>query len=75
MEALVNEDRIFDKLDEIQTQNIETLVALSKLEEQIKGIPDHESRIRALEQWRWGLVGVTSLLTTGFTWYSTTRGA
>lgn len=46
-----------------------------RIEEQMKGLPDHESRIRALEQWKWGLLGVSGLLTTGFTFYASTKGA
>ncbi len=57
MEAELNEERIYTKLDEIQAQNTQALVALGKLEEQIKEIPDHRARIRALEQWRWMVVG------------------
>lgn len=45
-----------------------------RIEEQTKALADHETRIRALEAWRWGLVGVTGLLTTGFTLYSATKG-
>lgn len=45
-----------------------------RIEEQTRAIADHETRIRTLEAWRWGLVGVTGLLTTGFTFYSATKG-
>lgn len=71
----MNEDRILDKLERIDDQGAQALVEIGKLQEQIKALPDHETRIRALEQWRWGLVGATTLLTTGFTWYSSTKGA
>ena len=71
----MNEDRILDKLDEIGAQGAETLVEIGKLQEQVKALPDHETRIRTLEQWRWGLVGVSGLLTTGFTWYTTAKGS
>lgn len=70
----MNEDRILDKLDEIQTQGSQALIEISKLQEQIKAVPDHENRIRALEQWRWGLVGVSGLLVTGFTTYASAKG-
>lgn len=53
----MNEERIYTKLDEIQAQNTETLVALGKLQEQIKEVPDLRLRLRALEQWRWMVVG------------------
>ena len=45
-----------------------------RIEEQLKPIPDHEQRLRALEQWKWGLLGVSGLLTTGFTFYASTKG-
>lgn len=53
----MNEERIFNKLDGIESQNREALVALTRLEEQIKDMPDLKTRIRALEQWRWIVVG------------------
>lgn len=71
----MDENRILDELKEIKAQGGNALVEITKLQEQIKAMPDHETRIRALEQWRWGLVGATTLLTTGFTWYSSTKGA
>ena len=70
----MNEDRILDKLDEINTQGAATLAQISILQEQIKAIPDHESRIRALEHWRWGLVGISTFLATGFTTFAATKG-
>lgn len=70
----MNEERIFNKLDAIEQQGGQALVEIGKIQEQIKAIPDHESRIRALEQWRWGLVGVSGLLVTGFTTYASARG-
>lgn len=73
-EAQMNEDRILNKLDEIQAQGSQALVAIGQLQEQIKAVPDHESRIRALEQWRWGLVATSSLLATGFTTYAASKG-
>lgn len=75
VEAQVNEERILNKLDEIQVQGSEALREIGRLQEQIKAVPDHEMRIRALEQWRWGLVGVSGLLVTGFTTYASTKGA
>lgn len=70
----VNEDRILDKLEAIDTQGGQALVEIRALQEQIKALPDHETRIRALEQWRWGLVGVSTLLATGFTTYASAKG-
>lgn len=70
MEAQVNEDRIFTKLDAIEEKSDKALIEIGKLQEQVKNIPDHENRLRALEQWRWGLVGVSGLLVTAFTTYA-----
>jgi len=53
----VSEDRLFEKLDGIEGQNRDLLVALTRLEEQIKEVPDLRIRLRALEQWRWMVVG------------------
>lgn len=53
----VNEERILNKLDSIEGQSTAMLVALGKLEEQIKEVPDLKVRLRALEQWRWMIVG------------------
>jgi regulator of replication initiation timing len=71
----VNEDRIFDKLDELGEKQTATLVAIAAMQEQLKDVPDHESRIRSLERWRWSLVGGLGLLSTAFTAYGTSRGA
>ncbi len=70
----MNEERVFEKLDELGEKQTQTLVEIGKLQEQVKGIPDHESRIRSLEKWRWSLVGGLGLLTTAFTAYSGTKG-
>ncbi|HKZ21157.1 MAG TPA: hypothetical protein VJQ57_13735 [Acidimicrobiia bacterium] len=70
----MNEERIFIKLDELQNQTTQVLVEIGKLQEQNKQLPDHDTRIRALEQWRWGLVGFSGLLATGFTSYASMRG-
>lgn len=50
----MNEDRILDKLDSIETQNRELLVAVTRLQEQGRGLPD---RVTALERWRWAVMG------------------
>lgn len=69
------EDRIFEKLDAIDGKSTQALVEIAKLQEQVKGIPDHESRLRSLERWRWTLVGGLGLLSTGFTAYASSKGA
>lgn len=53
----VNEDRILNKLDAIDARSIETLVAVTKLQEQVKDVPELKSRVTALERWRWMAVG------------------
>lgn len=71
----MNEERIFDKLDELGEKQTRALVEIAKLQEQIKSAPDHETRIRSLEKWRWTLVGGLGLLTTAFTAYGSSKGA
>jgi hypothetical protein len=71
----MSEDRIFQKLDELGGQTTQVLVEIGKLQEQVKDLPDHESRIRSLEKWRWSLVGGLGLLTTAFTAYTGSKGA
>lgn len=53
----MNEDRILDKLDGLETKTTEVLVGLARLEEQIKDVPDLKQRISALEKWRWTAMG------------------
>ncbi len=53
----MNEERIFSKLDQMEVHGRETLAAVTRLEEQIKEVPDLRNRVRALEQWRWMVVG------------------
>jgi hypothetical protein len=36
----MNEDRILDKLDTIEARGVETLVAVTQLQEQVKDVPD-----------------------------------
>lgn len=73
--AKMNEDRILSKLDSIEDQNRITLIAITRLEEQVRAVPDHENRIRSLERWKWGFTGVLGLMTTAFTAYSKTKGS
>jgi hypothetical protein len=53
----VNEERILNKLDAIDARSVETLVAVTKLQEQMKDLPDLKSRINSLEKWRWTAMG------------------
>lgn len=57
----MNEDRILDKLDGIEEQNRVALVALTRMQEQISSLPDHENRIRSLER-RWYALPVTGIV-------------
>lgn len=53
----MNEERILDKLDSLDNKSTETLIALARVEEQIKDIPHLRERVAALERWRWTIVG------------------
>lgn len=53
----MDEGRILDKLDSIEARGVETLVAVSRLEEQMKDVPDLKDRVAALERWRWTATG------------------
>lgn len=70
----VDQERILNKLDELGEKQTRALVEIAKLQEQIKSTPDHETRIRSLEKWRWSLVGGLGLLTTAFTAYGSAKG-
>ena len=70
----MNEDRIFNKLDAIEAKSDQALIEIGRLQEQVKGIPDLNTRLRALEQWRWGLAAFSTLMATGFTTYATAKG-
>ena len=53
----MNEERILDKLDSLDSKSTETLVALARVEEQIKDIPHLRERVAALERWKWTAMG------------------
>lgn len=53
----MNEDRIFQKLDELGEKQTEVLVGLARLGEQIKDVPDLKQRVQLLEKWRWTAMG------------------
>lgn len=64
----MNEDRILDKLDNLEDKTTEVLVGLTRLEEQIKDVPDLKARVHSLEKWRYMTTGslavaITSLIT------------
>lgn len=65
---MMNEDRIFQKLDALEGKTTEVLVGLARLEEQIKDVPDLRARVASLEKWRYMTTGslavaITSLIT------------
>lgn len=72
----MNEDRILDKLDGIDAQNRLMIIALTRLEEQVRTVPDHEERIRSLERWKYGLpvTGMTSVLAMALSIWTQTKG-
>lgn len=53
----MNEERILDKLDSIESKNTTLLVEVAKIQEQMKEVPDLKNRVSALEKWRWTAVG------------------
>lgn len=57
----MSEQRIFDKLDGLETKTTEVLVGLARLEEQIKDVPDLKSRVATLERWRWTAMGALGM--------------
>jgi len=56
-EMTVGEERILNKLDAIEARGVETLVAVTQLQEQVKDVPDLKARVSALEKWKWTAVG------------------
>lgn len=73
----MNEDRILDKLDAIEARSVETLVEVVKLQEQVKIVPELQTRMGVLEKWKWTAMGAaamggTSLITQIF---SAVKGA
>ncbi len=73
----MNEERILDKLDGIEAQNVTMLVALTRLQEQVSSMPDHEVRIRSLERWKYGLpvTALTALIAMGASAWTAVKGA
>lgn len=70
----MNEDRIMNALEALQCQTTSIQVSVARLEEQIKVAPDHETRIRTLEHWRWGYTGLLAVATTFITAWTTVGG-
>ena len=60
----VNEERILNKLDAIDDRGVQTLVAVTSLQEQIKDVPALRERVTALEKWRWMAMGALGAAST-----------
>lgn len=56
-------DQILGELQEMRTENRDQGDRLIRIEERVGQLPDHESRIRTLEQLKWGLpiTGMTAI--------------
>lgn len=59
----MNEDRILDKLESLDSKTTDVLIGLARVEEQVKEVPNLKDRIQALEKWRWTAMG--ALVTAG----------
>lgn len=72
----MNEERILDKLDSLDSKSTETLIALARVEEQIKDIPHLRERVAALEKWKWTATGAlaTSGISIGVNIYNALKG-
>lgn len=55
------EERILNKLDDIDRRSVDTLVAVTQLQEQVKAVPDLNVRVSALEKWKWGTIGALAV--------------
>ncbi len=53
----MDQGRILDKLDSIEARGVETLVAVTQLQEQMKEVPDLKVRVSSLERWKWTALG------------------
>lgn len=67
---------MFEKLDQIEEHGRRTVERLARLEERVGAVPDHESRIRVLERWKYGLplAGLTAVISAGISAW-TAKGA
>lgn len=51
------EERILNKLDEIERRGVDTLIAVTEIKGQIRDIPELKEKVAALERFRWLAVG------------------
>lgn len=70
-------DQILGELQEMRTENRDQGDRLIRIEEQTKSLPDHEARIRTLEQLKWGLpiTGMTAIGAMILSAWTSTKGA
>ena len=50
-----------DTLDTLEGKTTEVLVAVARVEEQIKDVPNLRDRVAALEKWRWTAMGALGM--------------
>lgn len=53
----MNEERILDKLDGLETKTTAVLVEIARLQEQMRDVPEIKVRVNSLEKWRWSTMG------------------
>ena len=56
-----NEERVLNKLDAIEARGVETLVAVTRLQGEVRDIPDLKARVSLLEKWKWGTIGALAV--------------
>lgn len=73
----VNEERILNKLDAIDDRSVQTLLAVTALQEQMKEVPLVKERVNSLERWRWTAMGALGAASTSLAsqLYTTLKGA
>ena len=59
----MNEERILDKLDALDSKTTIVLVEIAKLQEQVKDVPDLKTRVTSLEKWKWTAMGAMGTAT------------
>jgi hypothetical protein len=73
----VNEERILDKLDGLDSKTTVILVEIARIQEQVKDVPDLKTRVAALERWKWTAMGAlgTSGVAMASQLYAALKGA
>jgi hypothetical protein len=52
-----NEERILNKLDQMDERAVNTLVTVTEIKGEIRDLPDIKARVASLEKWKWGTIG------------------